>query len=161
MKTQGEIQQNFEIACSRCFTIENILTFGLGCSSFLFDWNFTFKPEEHFLVTEIEKYLMEDDYDFRKSTQLKTALIVDFMSNVRKINTTQYQIFKDILAKLWSIIYNSRTFQHLDIIYDSYIEQTMKFCERLKADFNKWYFGSQYCMQFIYSESNGEILSLR
>ena len=66
---------------------------------------------------------MEDDYDFSKSSQLKTAMIVDFMSNVRKVNTTQCQIFKDILAKLWSIIYNSCTFQRLDIIYDSYIEK--------------------------------------
>ena len=117
LKTQGEIQRNFGIACSRCFTIKNILTFDLGCSSFLFDGNLTFKPEKHLLVTEIEKYLMEDDYDFSKSSQLKTAMIVDFMSNVRKVNTTQCQIFKDMLAKLWSIIYNSCTFQGLDIIY--------------------------------------------
>ena len=73
---------------------------------------------------------MEDHYDFSKSSQLKTALIVDFMSNVRKINATQRQIFKNILAKLWSIIYNSCTFQRLDIICDSYIEQSVKFSER-------------------------------
>ena len=52
------------------------------------------------------------------------------MPNVRKINTTQCQIFKDILAKLWSIIYNSCNFQRLDIIYDSYIKQSIKFSER-------------------------------
>ena len=70
------------------------------------------KPEKHLLVTEIEKYLIEDDYDFSKSGQFKTALIIDFVSNLRKIDTTQCQIFKDILAKLWSIsiIYNSCTF---------------------------------------------------
>ena len=119
LKSQGEIQRNFGIACSRCFTIKNILTFDLGCSSFLFDGNLTFKPEKRLFVTGIEKYLMEDNYDFSKSCQLKTALIVDFMSNVRKINAIQCQIFKDILAKLWSTIYNSCTFQRLDIIYDS------------------------------------------
>ena len=73
---------------------------------------------------------MEDYYDFSKCSQLKTALIVDFMLNVRKINATQCQISKDILAKLWSIIYNSCTFQRLDIIYDSYIEQSIEFSER-------------------------------
>ena len=73
---------------------------------------------------------MEDDFDFSKSSQLKTALIVDFMSNVRKIDTTQCQIFKDILAKLWSIIYNSCTFRCLDITYDSYMEQSIKFSGR-------------------------------
>ena len=90
------------------------------------------KPEKHLLVTEIEKYLIEDDYDFSKSGQFKTALIIDFVSNPRKIDTTQCQIFKDILAKLWSIsiIYNSCTFQRLDIIYDSYIEQSIKFSKR-------------------------------
>ena len=72
---------------------------------------------------------MEDDYGFSKSSQLKTALIVDFMSNVRKINTTQCQILKGILAKLWNIIYNLCAFQRFDIIYDSYIEQS-KFSER-------------------------------
>ena len=117
LKTQGEIQRNFNIACSRCFAIKNILTFDLGCSSFLF---------KHLLVTEIEKYLMEDDYDFSKSSQLKGSLMVDFMSNVRKINTTQCQIFKDILAKLWCIINNWCTFQRLDLIYDSCIEQSIK-----------------------------------
>ena len=130
LRTQGEIKQNFGIACSRCFTIKNILTFDLGCSSFLFDGNLTFKPEKHLLVTEIEKYLMEDDYDFSKSSQLETALIVDFISNVRNISATQCQIFKDILVRLWSIIYNSCTFQRFDIIYDSYIEQSIKFSER-------------------------------
>ena len=73
---------------------------------------------------------MEDDYGFSKSSQLKTALIVDFMSNDRKINTTRCQIFKDISAKLWSIIYNSCTFQRLGIIYDSYIVHSVKFSER-------------------------------
>ena len=75
---------------------------------------------------------MEDHYDFSKSSQLKTVLIVDFMSNVRKINATQRQILKNILAKLWSIIYNSCTFQRLDIIYDSYIEHSVNFSERQK-----------------------------
>ena len=42
------------------------------------------------------------------------------MSNVRKIDTTQCQTFKDIFAKLWSITCNSCTFQRLDIIYNSY-----------------------------------------
>ena len=129
LKTQCEIQRNFEIACSRGFTIKNILTFDLGCSSFLFVRNLTFKPEKHLFVTEIEKYLKENDYDFSWSSQLKTALIVDFMSNVRKINATQCQIFKDLLVKLWSIIYNLCAFQRLDIIYDSYIEQSIKFSE--------------------------------
>ena len=76
------------------------------------------------LVTEIEKYLMENDYDFIKSSQLEKDLIVDFMSNFRKIDTTQCQIFKDILVKLWGIIYNSYTFQCLDIIYDRYIKHS-------------------------------------
>ena len=75
LKTQGEIQRNFDIACSRCFAIKNILTFDLGCSSFLFDRNLTFKPKKNLLVTEIEKYLMEDEYDFSKNSQLRTALI--------------------------------------------------------------------------------------
>ena len=52
---QGEIQRNFDIACSGCFSINNILTFDLGCSSFLFDGKSTFKPEKHLLATEIEK----------------------------------------------------------------------------------------------------------
>ena len=99
LKTQGEIHRNFDIAGSRNFTIKIILTFDLGCSSFLFNGNVTFKPEKHLLVTEIEKYLIEDDYDFSKSSQLKTALIVDFISNVRKIDTTICQIFNDIFAK--------------------------------------------------------------
>ena len=130
VKRQGEIQRNLEIACSRCFTIKNILICDLGCSSLLFGGNLTFKPEKHLLVPEIEKYLMEDDYDCSKSSQLKIALTLHFMLNARKINTTQCQIFKEILAKLWSIIYNSCTFQGLDIIYDSYIEQSIKFSER-------------------------------
>ena len=58
------------------------------------------KHEKHLFVAEIEKYLMEDDSNFSKSSQLKTALIVSFMLNVRKIDTTQCQIFKDVLAKI-------------------------------------------------------------
>ena len=130
LKTQSEIQRNFDTDCSRCFTVKDILTFDLGCSSFLYDGNLTFKPEKHLLITEIEKYLIEDDYDLSKSSQLTTALIVDFMSNVRKIDTTQCQIFNDILAKPWSIIYNLCTFQRLDTIYDSHSEQSIKFSER-------------------------------
>ena len=130
IKTRVSLKYFVDGCSSRGFTIKNILTFDLGCSSFLFDGNLTFKPEKHLYVTEIEKYLMEDDYDFSKSSQLETALIVDFISNVRNISATQCQIFKDILVRLWSIIYNSCTFQRFDIIYDSYIEQSIKFSER-------------------------------
>ena len=129
IKTRVSLKYFVDGCSSRGFTIKNILTFDLGCSSFLFDENLTFKPEKHSLVTEIEKYLTEDDYNFSKGSQLKTALTVYFMSNVRKINAKQCQIFKDVLGKLSSIIYNSCTFQRRDIICDSYIEQSIKFSE--------------------------------
>ena len=82
---------------------------------------------------------MEDDYDFCKSSQLKTALIVDFMSNVRTIDTAQCQIFKDILLTLCYGVYNFLcTFHSLDIIYDSYIGHSIKFSEGKRWAITLW-----------------------
>ena len=54
------------------------------------------------------------------------------MSAARKVNISKCHTFKDLFYITWTIIKTSCNFQHVDIIYDSYIEDSIKCCERLR-----------------------------
>ena len=51
----------------------------------LFDGGTPAKPNKHELVRELEKVLEASDYYFTKSSSIQTAVIMDFMSEMRKI----------------------------------------------------------------------------
>ena len=48
--------------------------------------------------------LQENDYQFQHNSLLKTGLVIDFMSVIRRINFTKACDFKYVFEGAWNII---------------------------------------------------------
>ena len=72
-----------------------ILQFDLVPSA-LFEGDFTAKSEKHLLITELEKQLLSREYNFTKTSEPKTSLVIDFMSLMRRIRLANLQTSKEL-----------------------------------------------------------------
>ena len=103
-----------------------ILQFDLRPSA-LFEGDFTAKPGKHLLITELEKHLLSTGYNFAKKSESKTSLVIDFMSLMRRIKWTNLQTFKESFEVMWKSILSVCEFNQLNIVYDSYISESIKY----------------------------------
>lgn len=129
----AQAQKAVDIARDRGESLKDILTYDLLPTNKLFENNQTTKPDKHTLILELEKSLSSDDYDFQRTSEsMKTAVIVDFMSQVRMQKLSPEKTFGDIIT---AVVQNSTkvcSVHELHIIFDSYIEQSVKEGERLR-----------------------------
>ena len=128
LKTQGLIQKELEIARSRYISLKDILNFNLSETSILFDGDFTSKPGKHVLVSELEKYITEPCEYLEKNSP--TNLCVDFMSLMRRVKLAKCLAFKNSFEIVWSMITNTCAFQQVNIVFDSYLDESIKVGER-------------------------------
>ena len=112
-----------------------ILQFDLVPSA-LFEGDFTAKPEKQLLITELEKHLLSTEYNFAKISESKTSLVIDFMSLMRRIRLTNLQTFKESFEVMCKSILSVCEFNQLNIIYDSYITESIKYGERQRRAFS-------------------------
>ena len=90
----------------------------------MFDGDLTTKPMKNELIKEIEKLLSLDYYKFEK--EQKTCLIIDFMSQIRKV------ALKKIKKFIGSFINYCKT-ESPDYVSDSYLESSLKEFERIRG----------------------------
>lgn len=90
-KLQRIAPKQVDIAKLRFISLQEILKFDL-VRSVLFKGDFTAKPEKHLLTTELEK-LISVEYNFAKTSESKTSLVIDFMSLMRRINLSHVEIY--------------------------------------------------------------------
>ena len=88
------------------------------------------KPEKHIMIQELEKQLQKDDYAFDRQSNTPTVVIVDFMSVVRKVPFAKCCTFKEALAFVWHLVTTAVSAGRVDIVYDSYLEGSIKESER-------------------------------
>ena len=81
-------------------------------------------------MTELENHLEKRDYIFILDRGLKTAVMVDFMSQIRKY-PTKLRNFNELFDIAINVFTNASVAQ-IDIIYDSYLENSIKECERIR-----------------------------
>ena len=112
-----------------------ILQFDLRPSA-LFEGDFTAKPGEHLLITELEKHLLSTGYNFAKKSESKTSLVIDFMSLMRRIKWTNLQTFKESFEVMWKSILSVCEFNQLNVIYYSYITESIKYGEWQRQAFS-------------------------
>ena len=80
-KKLGDAQKNIDVAKTRGISTKEIQCFDNLKNNKLFDEDVTVKPEKKSeLVKELEKLLTSFDYNFNSESQLRTAVVVDFMS---------------------------------------------------------------------------------
>ena len=126
----GKAQKNMEIARTRGFTNKELLQYDLlDCS--LFDETGLARHRKHELMTQIEGDLTDDDYSCQKISQLKTVLVVDFMSVIRKIPFKSFKNVREVFQTVWNLMENSCNAKRIEVIYDSYLERSIKESERL------------------------------
>ena len=119
-KIQAISQKQVDIAKSRFISVPEILQFDLVPSA-LFEGDFTAKPEKQLLITELEKHLLSTEYNFAKTSESKTSLVIDFMSLMRRNRFTNLQTFKESFKVMLKSILSVCEFNQLNIIYDSCI----------------------------------------
>ena len=130
-------QKHYDIARSRGIPIKDILHFDITMQSCLFtDDDLTEKPNKYEIVKELEKNLDSSQYIFRKFSELKTTAIMDSMSQVRKIPDEKIKLklkkMSDIFESGLSSILSTVNVERVDIVYDSYLESSIKECERMR-----------------------------
>ena len=118
--------KSFEVARSRGIPIAEILQYDLFPTNTLFDKDYTFKPDKATLVKKLDERLELGNLRFSKPSSASTALVVDFMFIIRKQTPQNMTVFEDIIKSAWLSVQNSCEFNHLDIAFDSYIEDSIK-----------------------------------
>lgn len=61
---------------------------------------------------------------------MDTAVIVDFISQIRQLRTKDMLTLKNIFDQLWTNTSNYKLIKRVDFVFDSYIEQSLKEGER-------------------------------
>ena len=133
----GKAQKNYDMARSRGIPIRDILHFDIIMENSLFTGlGLTTKPDKYEIVKELEKSLCPDNFIFQKISPLKTAAFMDFMSQVWKLPNERIKLkltkMSDIYSCALSSILSSVKADRVDIIYDSYLENSIKECERIR-----------------------------
>ena len=82
------------------------------------------------LVKKLEERLEPGDLRFSKTSSTSTAMVVDFMSIIKRQPLQNKTVFEDITKSAWLSVQNSCEFIHLDIVFHSYIEDSIKEGER-------------------------------
>ena len=126
LKSLGKAQKKMDIACLRGHAIREILQYDLIEDCPLFDEVGLARHKKHEILKPIENHLLENDYKFERKSDLKTAVMVDFMSLVRKVPFKIYKNIKEALEATWSMIMSSSNADRVDIVYNSYIQNSIK-----------------------------------
>ena len=122
--------KSFEVARSRGIPIAEILQYDLFPAYIVFDEDYTFKPDKAISVKKLEERLEPGDLRFSKASSTSTAMVVDFMSIIRRQPLQNMTVFEDIIKSAWLSVQNSCEFNNLNIVFDSYIEDSIKEGER-------------------------------
>ena len=92
----------------------------------LFDEDCTFKPDETTLAKKLEERLEPGDLRCSKASSANTAMVVDFMSIIRRQHLQNMTLFEDITKSAWLGVQNSCEFNHFDIFFHIYTEDSIK-----------------------------------
>ena len=123
-KIQAIAQKQVDIAKPRFISVPEIVQFDLVPSA-LFKGHFIAKSEKHLLITELEKHLLSTEYNFAKTSESKTCY--SFISVMRRIRLTDLETFKESFEVMWKSILSVCEFNQLNIIYDNYITESIKY----------------------------------
>ena len=89
--------KSLEVDCSRGIPIAEFLQYELFPTNILFDEDYTFKPDKATLVKKLEHRLEPGDLRFSKASSTSSAMVVDFMSIIRRQPLQNMTVFEDII----------------------------------------------------------------
>ena len=96
-----------DTARSRRIQLKEILKYDLTTENCLFDGDYTAKTKQkHVLVHELEKLINRNAPKFHKYSSEPTALLVDFMSVIRRVPLKNVSKIIDAFDLSWNTINN-------------------------------------------------------
>ena len=122
--------KNIDIARVSGITLSHIMNYDLMSTNVHFFEGHTRKPDKSVLVHELEKHFDKSDLTFTKTSKLETILLIDFMSLVRRMPISNMSVFFDLLQVTWKKVKANCDFQQVDVVFDSYVENSIKEGER-------------------------------
>ena len=126
-KEIAQAQQIIDIARSRGMHMSEKLEYDLISKSSVFDNDYTSKPDKYVLVKKIEEKIVTEEVVI--PTEDNNALIVDFMSLIHRIPVGTLTTFLDLFNAAWKHLCNVCNFNRTDIVYDSYVNNSLKECK--------------------------------
>ena len=106
--------------------MSDILQYDLLSNDSLFVYDFTSNTDKYMLVKE--NLINENNMELGENNNV---LVLDIMSLIRRIPMGQLFTFQDLFNVAWKHIKGICKFKQIDIIYDSYVDDWLKECERL------------------------------
>ena len=88
------------------------------------------KPDKHKIVTKLENSLEIQCNEFENRHDLNNVLVVDFMSLIRQLPMKDFSNFEQLLVASWHYVKGVCKFSEVLVVFDSYIEGSLKECER-------------------------------
>ena len=79
----------------------------------------------------LEQLLDTPEYQFDKTVTAGISVIVDFMPLIRKIGFEKYTKVRDAFDGAWGIILAASNADRIEIVYDSYLEGSIKESTRI------------------------------
>ena len=128
-KELGKTQKSIDIARSRGISMRELLQYDHVADSHLFNDYMTSKPQKHTIIAELENHLANHEFHFDAGNTELTAIIVDFMSMVRKVQFTKLNTFSESFERVWMMIQNICNASEFHFVFDSYIQNSLKECE--------------------------------
>ena len=113
-------------------SIKEVLIYDHIDDSTLFDVDMTSKPVKSTLVSELKKYCCNDDHSFTYHSNLKSVVMIDFMSEVRKVNLGDVHIISDMFQTVFDCAHKVCNANQLDFVYCNYVENSTKELERVR-----------------------------
>ena len=111
-------------------SLESIYSHDILPSSVIFEGDLTSKPNKSKLLAEIEKHLAHEDMAFPCAD---AAVILDFMSKIRSFtNLSSFGTFAKAITCVLSAGQSVCFRTSLHIIFDSYLETSVKEGERIR-----------------------------
>ena len=110
--------------------MSDILQYDLLSNNSLFVYDFTSKTDKYMLVKKLEESLINKNN--MEPGENNNVLVLDIMSLIRRIPMGQLFTFQDLFNAAWKHIKGICKFKQIDIIYDSYVDDWLKECERLR-----------------------------
>lgn len=114
---------------SKRYLTKKILHFDHLINKKYFEEDLTVKPDKTDLVKKLEKRLTSSDYNFTSESHMRTAVVVNFMSFIRRYPTSRLKTFNNLFSLATYSVLNVPCVEEIDIIYDSYLEDYIKQCE--------------------------------
>ena len=104
--------------------MRELLQYGHVADSPLFIDYMTSKPQKHTIMAELENHLANHEYHFDVGNTELTAITIDFMSMVRKVQFTKLNTFSESFERVWMTIQNICNASEFHFVFDSYIQNS-------------------------------------